>query len=46
MSPLTDQELYLFNEGTHFRIYDVLGAHPRTVDGRDAEDLTASRACR
>ena len=34
MSPLTDQDLYLFNEGTHFRIYDVLGAHPRTVDGR------------
>ncbi|HSP98532.1 MAG TPA: 1,4-alpha-glucan branching protein GlgB [Candidatus Dormibacteraeota bacterium] len=34
MSPLTDQDLYLFNEGTHCRIYDVLGAHPRTVDGR------------
>ena len=33
MSPLTDQDLYLFNEGTHFRIYDVLGAHPRTFDG-------------
>jgi 1,4-alpha-glucan branching enzyme len=28
MSPLTDQDLYLFNEGTHLRLYDKLGAHP------------------
>ena len=34
MSPLTDQDVYLFNEGTHFRIYDVLGAHPGTVGGK------------
>ena len=26
-SPLTEQDLYLFNEGTHFRLYDRLGAH-------------------
>ncbi|HEX9944486.1 MAG TPA: 1,4-alpha-glucan branching protein GlgB [Thermoanaerobaculia bacterium] len=29
-SPLTDQDLHLFNEGTHFRLYDKLGAHPGT----------------
>ena len=27
-SPITDQDLYLFNEGTHFRLYEKLGAHP------------------
>ncbi len=26
-SPIADQDLYLFNEGTHFRLYDKLGAH-------------------
>src|SRR5205085_2427611 len=25
---LTDQDLYLFNEGNHFQLYDKLGAHP------------------
>ena len=25
---LTDQDLYLFNEGTHLRLYEKLGAHP------------------
>ena len=33
MSLLTDQDLYLFNEGTHARLYDKLGAHVRTIDG-------------
>jgi 1,4-alpha-glucan branching enzyme len=28
-----DQDLHLFNEGTHLRLYDRLGAHPTTVDG-------------
>ncbi len=32
-SLLTEQDLYLFNEGTHYRLYDKLGAHIRTVDG-------------
>ena len=35
-SPLTDTDLYLFNEGTHFRLYEKLGAHPagsRRSDG-------------
>jgi 1,4-alpha-glucan branching enzyme len=26
-SPITEQDLYLFNEGTHFRLYEKLGAH-------------------
>jgi 1,4-alpha-glucan branching enzyme len=29
-SPITEQDLYLFNEGTHFRLYEKLGAHPGT----------------
>jgi len=31
---LTDDDLYLFNQGSHFRLYDKLGAHLMTVDGR------------
>ncbi|HKJ07766.1 MAG TPA: 1,4-alpha-glucan branching protein GlgB [Gammaproteobacteria bacterium] len=27
-SLLTDQDVYLFREGSHFRLYDKLGAHP------------------
>jgi 1,4-alpha-glucan branching enzyme len=30
---LTKDDLYLFNEGTHNRLYLKLGAHPRTVSG-------------
>jgi 1,4-alpha-glucan branching enzyme len=30
---LTDQDLYLFNEGTHRRLYEKLGAHPTAMDG-------------
>ncbi len=25
---LTEQDIYLFREGTHFRAYEKLGAHP------------------
>ena len=32
-SLLTDQDLYLFNEGTHLRLYEKLGAHPGTWEG-------------
>ncbi len=32
---LADDDLYLFNEGTHFHLYDKLGAHPVVVDGVD-----------
>src|SRR5262249_2237927 len=30
---LSQQDLYLFNEGSHYRLYRKLGAHPRTVGG-------------
>jgi 1,4-alpha-glucan branching enzyme len=30
---LTEEDLYLFNEGNHFRLYQKLGAHPCTRDG-------------
>jgi 1,4-alpha-glucan branching enzyme len=36
VSVLTPHDLFLFNEGTHFRLYDKLGAHPirsQDVDG-------------
>ena len=33
-SKLTDDDLYLFNEGTHFQLYDKLGAHLSSVNGR------------
>jgi 1,4-alpha-glucan branching enzyme len=31
---LTDDDLYLFNEGSHFKLYEKLGAHPGEVDGQ------------
>ncbi len=30
-----EMDEYLFGEGTHRRLWDVLGAHPRTIDGAD-----------
>ena len=33
VSRLTDDDLFLFNEGNHFRLYDKLGSHSMTVDG-------------
>jgi 1,4-alpha-glucan branching enzyme len=32
---LTDQDLYLFNEGNHYRLYDKLGAHLAEVNGKE-----------
>ena len=31
-SLLTDQDIYLFREGNHFRLFEKLGAHLTTVD--------------
>jgi len=31
---LSDQDLYLFNEGSHVRLYEKLGAHAATQQGR------------
>ena len=33
MSLFSKDDLYLFNEGTHFHLYDKLGAHPARKDG-------------
>ncbi len=34
-SRLTDQDLYLFNEGSHFQLHEKLGSHLTSYDGRD-----------
>jgi 1,4-alpha-glucan branching enzyme len=31
----SQDDLHLFNEGTHFRLYEKLGAHQVTVDGKE-----------
>jgi len=33
VTPLTDYDLHLFNEGTHSHLYKKLGAHPLALDG-------------
>ena len=33
-SLLTDHDIYLFREGTHSHLFDKLGAHPATIDGK------------
>jgi 1,4-alpha-glucan branching enzyme len=30
---LTEDDIHLFNEGTHFRLYNKLGAHPMVLNG-------------
>jgi 1,4-alpha-glucan branching enzyme len=34
MSLLTERDLYLFNEGSHIRLYRHMGAHPMTENGK------------
>jgi 1,4-alpha-glucan branching enzyme len=31
---VTDQDVYLFNEGTHYRLHQVLGSHRIEIDGQ------------
>ena len=33
VSLLTEQDTYLFNEGSHFRLYEKMGSHLMTADG-------------
>jgi 1,4-alpha-glucan branching enzyme len=33
-SPISDEDVYLFNEGSHFRLFEKLGAHPLTHNGK------------
>jgi 1,4-alpha-glucan branching enzyme len=35
VSLLTDHDIYLFKEGTHFRLYEKLGAHIMRAQGQD-----------
>ena len=35
MTLFSKDDLYLFNEGTHFHLYEKLGAHRMTVDGNE-----------
>ena len=32
-SQITEQDIYLFKEGNHFKLHEKLGAHPGTVNG-------------
>lgn len=34
-SLITDDDVYLFNEGSHFRLYEKLGAHRTTIAGEE-----------
>ncbi len=33
ISMLSNDDLFLFNEGSHYRLYEKLGAHPTVADG-------------
>ncbi len=33
VSFITDHDVYLFKEGSHFKLYEKLGSHPMTVEG-------------
>ena len=37
------QDLYLFNEGSHLRLYDKFGSHPITRGGVPGAKVLASR---
>src|SRR5581483_2452903 len=38
-SLLSDHDLYLFNERSHYRIYEKLGAHLSNVDGEEGANF-------
>lgn len=33
VSIITDHDIYLFKQGSHFKLYEKLGSHPMTVNG-------------
>ena len=35
MPTINETDIYLFNQGTNYEIYNILGANPKTVDGID-----------
>jgi len=36
---LSNDDLYLFNEGSHYQLYRKLGAHPMSADGEEGTTL-------
>lgn len=42
---LSDYDLYLFNEGSHHKIYEKLGAHPRCLGGVEGTLFTVWAPC-
>ncbi|MFP4081850.1 MAG: 1,4-alpha-glucan branching protein GlgB [Candidatus Aminicenantes bacterium] len=34
---LSEQDIYMFKEGSHFRLYEKLGSHKMNVDGREGQ---------
>ena len=34
-SLFSEQDIYLFKEGSHFQLYNLLGAHPVNYEGKD-----------
>ena len=36
---LTNEDLYLFNEGSHYRLYEKMGAHARREGGATGTDF-------
>ena len=34
VSLLSEDDIYLFNEGSHFKLHEKLGSHPMTVEGK------------
>jgi 1,4-alpha-glucan branching enzyme len=43
---LTPYDLHLFAEGTHYRTYEKLGAHPRIIDGVAGVSFASGRRTR
>jgi hypothetical protein len=43
MAVLGEKDFYLFNEGSHYGIYEKLGAHPCLRDGRPGTQFASGR---
>ena len=40
---ITETDCYLFGEGTHYEIYNKLGAHPTSLNGKRVFTLLSGR---
>lgn len=43
---ITEFDQYLFGQGTHYDLYNKLGAHPMTVDGEEGVYLLCGHRMR